>query len=199
MVNRTLWVRERRLVTQIFLRYLQCFQCMWNEKSVSFRVENIVRKGETAFYKQFLLFSQCFSQLWRCWRTPIPVFIQPINFRAIDLKISESPTKLHTNFPVKDVVLNLPKLMPFVNDICNTAHMICLWDGKPNIVSKGEKAGYPNLSPLLTMFPKYCLSGSVKTTRTFSKDLIIFADRNSHNFLTSYTQARRQKSLRRRC
>ena len=27
-------------------------------------VENIVRKGEIACYKQFLLFSQCFPQLY---------------------------------------------------------------------------------------------------------------------------------------
>ena len=29
-----------------------------------YRVENIVRKGEIACYKQFLLFSQCFPQLY---------------------------------------------------------------------------------------------------------------------------------------
>ena len=28
------------------------------------RVENIVRKGEIAYYKQFHLFSQCFPQLY---------------------------------------------------------------------------------------------------------------------------------------
>ena len=33
-------------------------------KSVPYRVENIVGKGEIAFYKQFLLFSQCFPQLY---------------------------------------------------------------------------------------------------------------------------------------
>ena len=31
---------------------------------VSYRVENIVRKGEIPCYKQFLLFSQCFPQLY---------------------------------------------------------------------------------------------------------------------------------------
>ena len=31
---------------------------------MSYRVENIVRKGEIACYKQFLLFSQCFPQLY---------------------------------------------------------------------------------------------------------------------------------------
>ena len=34
------------------------------KKTVSYRVENIVRKGGIAFYKQFLLFSQCFPQLY---------------------------------------------------------------------------------------------------------------------------------------
>ena len=29
-----------------------------------YRVENIVRKGEIACYKQFLNFSQCFSQVY---------------------------------------------------------------------------------------------------------------------------------------
>ena len=29
-----------------------------------YRVENMVRKGEIACYKQFLLFSQCFPQLY---------------------------------------------------------------------------------------------------------------------------------------
>ena len=35
-----------------------------NEIEVPCRVENIVRKGEIACYKQFLLFSQCFPQLY---------------------------------------------------------------------------------------------------------------------------------------
>ena len=35
-----------------------------NENEVPYRVENIVRKGEIACYKQFLLFSQCFPQLY---------------------------------------------------------------------------------------------------------------------------------------
>ena len=34
------------------------------EKKVSYRVENIARKGEIACYTQFLLFSQCFPQLY---------------------------------------------------------------------------------------------------------------------------------------
>ena len=33
-------------------------------KKVPCRVEKIVRKGEIACYKQFLLFSQCFPQLY---------------------------------------------------------------------------------------------------------------------------------------
>ena len=33
------------------------------EKKVPYGVENIVREGEIACYKQFLLFSQCFPQL----------------------------------------------------------------------------------------------------------------------------------------
>ena len=38
-------------------------KCIESEKEVSYRVENIVRKGEIACYKQFLLLSQCFLQL----------------------------------------------------------------------------------------------------------------------------------------
>ena len=34
------------------------------KKKVPYRVENIVRKGEIACTKQFLLFSQCFPQLY---------------------------------------------------------------------------------------------------------------------------------------
>ena len=34
------------------------------EKKVPDRVENIVRKGEIACNKQFLLFSQCFPQIY---------------------------------------------------------------------------------------------------------------------------------------
>ena len=34
------------------------------EKKVPYREENIVRKGEIACYKQFLLFSQCFTHLY---------------------------------------------------------------------------------------------------------------------------------------
>ena len=34
------------------------------KKKMLYRVENIVRKGEIACYKQFLLFSQCFPQLY---------------------------------------------------------------------------------------------------------------------------------------
>ena len=38
-------------------------KCIESEKKVSYRVENMVRKGDIACYKQFLLFSQCFLQL----------------------------------------------------------------------------------------------------------------------------------------
>ena len=39
-------------------------KCILNEKQVPYRVENIVRKGEIVCYKQFLLFSHCFPQLY---------------------------------------------------------------------------------------------------------------------------------------
>ena len=39
-------------------------KCIYNGKKVPYRVENIARKGEIACYKQFLLFSQCFPQLY---------------------------------------------------------------------------------------------------------------------------------------
>ena len=35
-------------------------KCIQNGNKVQYRTENIVRKGEIACYKQFLLFSQCF-------------------------------------------------------------------------------------------------------------------------------------------
>ena len=38
--------------------------CISNGKLEPYRVENIVRKGERACYKQFLIFSQCFPQLY---------------------------------------------------------------------------------------------------------------------------------------
>ena len=46
---------------QIACNILKCIQ---NEKKVPYRVENIVRKGEIACLKQFLLFSRCFLQLY---------------------------------------------------------------------------------------------------------------------------------------
>ena len=43
-------------------RHLKCIK---NEKYIlPCRVENIVEKGEIACFKQFLLFSQCFLQLY---------------------------------------------------------------------------------------------------------------------------------------
>ena len=39
-------------------------QCIQNEKYVPYKVENIVRKGEIACYKEILLFSLCFPQLY---------------------------------------------------------------------------------------------------------------------------------------
>ena len=39
-------------------------KCIYSENEVPCRVENIVRKGEIACYKQFLLFSQYFPQLY---------------------------------------------------------------------------------------------------------------------------------------
>ena len=39
-------------------------KCIQNENEMPYRVENIVRKGEIACYQQFLLFSQCFPQLY---------------------------------------------------------------------------------------------------------------------------------------
>ena len=48
------WSKLKQITDDIFKRIL-------NEKKVSFRVENIVRNGEIACYKQFILFSQFFS------------------------------------------------------------------------------------------------------------------------------------------
>ena len=51
------WSKLKQIANDI-LRYIQ------NGKKVSYRVENIVRKGEIACYKKFLLFLQCFPQLY---------------------------------------------------------------------------------------------------------------------------------------
>ena len=58
------WSKSKQIQDDIF-------KCIQNRKYVSHRVENIVRKGEISCYKQFLLFSQCFPQLyifsaWKC-------------------------------------------------------------------------------------------------------------------------------------
>ena len=39
-------------------------KCIKNGKLVPYMVENIVRKGGIACYKQFLLFSQCFPHIY---------------------------------------------------------------------------------------------------------------------------------------
>ena len=39
-------------------------KCISNEKYEPYRVQKILRKGESACYKQLLLFSQCFPQLY---------------------------------------------------------------------------------------------------------------------------------------
>ena len=51
------WSKLKQIPDDV-LKYIQ------NEKQVLYKVENIVRKGEIACFKQFLLFSQCFSQLY---------------------------------------------------------------------------------------------------------------------------------------
>ena len=55
--NFRLWSKLRQIADDIL-------KCILNGKQVPCRVENIVRKGEIACYKQFLLFSQCFLQLY---------------------------------------------------------------------------------------------------------------------------------------
>ena len=59
-------------------------------------VENIVRKGEIACYKQFLLFSQCFLQLYifsavLCGNGLTTAFYD-------DLQISQASSPFHTMF-----------------------------------------------------------------------------------------------------
>ena len=45
-------------------------KCNQNKEWLPYRVENIVRKGESACDKQFILFSQCFPQVYTCERSP---------------------------------------------------------------------------------------------------------------------------------
>ena len=52
------------------------------EKKVSYRVENIVRKAEIACYQQFLIFSQCFPQLYFLVRQNAASYGNGINDRA---------------------------------------------------------------------------------------------------------------------
>ena len=51
------WSKLKQIADNI-LKYIK------NGKSVPYWVENIVRKGEIACYKQLLRFSQCFPQLY---------------------------------------------------------------------------------------------------------------------------------------
>ena len=51
------WSKLKKIADDIF-KFIQ------NGKQVQYRVVNVVRKGEIACYKQFLLFSQCFLQLY---------------------------------------------------------------------------------------------------------------------------------------
>ena len=51
------WSKLKQIADYI----LKCISC---EEYVPYRVENIVRKGEIACCKQFLLFSHCFLKLY---------------------------------------------------------------------------------------------------------------------------------------
>ena len=51
------WFKLKQTVDDIL-------KCIYNGKYVAYKVENIARKREIACYKQFLLFSQCFLQLY---------------------------------------------------------------------------------------------------------------------------------------
>ena len=59
-----MWERVNPLADDKILEWSKLKQIEENEKLVSNRIENIVRKGEIACDKQFLLFSQCFPQLY---------------------------------------------------------------------------------------------------------------------------------------
>ena len=51
------WSKLKQIADYIS-KYIQ------NEKYVLYRVENVARKGEIACYKQCLLFSRCFPELY---------------------------------------------------------------------------------------------------------------------------------------
>ena len=59
-------ITRRQNFTQVKIE-INCrrhFKVHLKRNKVPCRVENIVRKGEIACYKQFLLFSHCFPQLY---------------------------------------------------------------------------------------------------------------------------------------
>ena len=50
------WSKLKQIAEDI----LKCIKNGKKKKNVPYRVENMVRKGESACYKQFFLFSHCF-------------------------------------------------------------------------------------------------------------------------------------------
>ena len=68
---------------------------------VPYRIENLVRKGEIASYKQFLLFSPCFPQLYIVSVSKCGIVWYGINFVSDNFK----PKTTFCNFNCHSVVI----------------------------------------------------------------------------------------------
>ena len=110
-----------------------------------YRVENIVRKGEIACYKQFLFFSQCF-----------PSYISLVRQNAV-LCGNGFTLFQTTNF------LDVAILKVFADNKLYLAKMtIFLFDRAENTVRKGENAGYQHFPLFPQCFPKLSNLASLK-------------------------------------
>ena len=106
-----------------------------------YRVENIVRKGEIAYYKH-LLFSQYFPQLYI--------------FRALKCGI----VWYWDNALPNDKILEGSKLKTLADDRINVAQKLEFVSGRvENIVKKGENAGYQHFFLFSQCFQKSFLLG----------------------------------------
>ena len=136
------------------------------------RVENIVRKGEIAFYKQFLLFSQCFPQLYifsasKCgivweWIRVLETARKRKNgwFPAISpILISQSSKKVFqlshysSNSLQNKIFFGLDQIQSICRRQmnCSLSYDFCLQSSRKHC-GKRRKCWLPAFSPFPTMF-----------------------------------------------
>ena len=122
------------------------------KKKGPYRVENIVRKGEIACHKQFLLFLLCFSLLYIFGESKCGIVWYWVK-RTVYLLMSVPGDK----------ILDLPNLKAVAYENLIVAKvMISLYVSGEKIVGKGDNAGYQHF----LLFPQFCQktssTGSVK-------------------------------------